>query len=194
MGGAFLVRRGASVIAFFYVYEWSEKERGWHVNAFEAVAGLTLLATGHIASPAPFVSEYGDNNAANASAYRNATSDLQIARVLQKRADFVTANRIATRQFRVSTEDNVLGDPLSRGPRCMSKFKEAACAMGATSFARMPIPPLITSLLTDLEDFFPRGGTRREREQRGTRRETIPITTIAEPESQPGADEAFTDA
>ena len=173
MGGAFLVRRGANVIAFFYVYEWSEKERGWHVNVFEAIAGLTLLVTGHIASPAPFVSEYGDNNAANASAYRNATPNLQIARVLQKRADFVTDNRIATRQFRVSTDDNVLGDPLSRGPRYMSKFKEEARAMGATSFVRMPIPPLITSLLSDLEEIFPEV-ERLERENREERAERPP--------------------
>ena len=173
MGGAFLVRRGANVIAFFYVYEWSEKERGWHVNVFEAVAGLTLLVTGHIASPAPFVSEFGDNNAANASAYRNATPNLQIARVLQKRADFVTDNRVATRQFRVSTDDNVLGDPLSRGPRYMSKFKEAARAMGATSFVRMPIPPLITSLMADLEEIFPEV-ERMERENREERAERPP--------------------
>ena len=68
----------------------------------------------------------------------------------------MTDSKIATRQFRVSTEDNVLGDPLSRGPRYMSKFKETARAMGATSFVRMPIPPLITSLLADLEEIFPR--------------------------------------
>ena len=125
------------------------------MNVLEAVAGLTLLVTGHVASPAPFVSEFGDNNAANASAYRNATPNLQIARALQKRAEFVTDNRIATGQFRVSTEGNVLGDPLSRDPRYMRKFKEAARAMGATSFVRMPIPPLITSLLADLEEISP---------------------------------------
>ena len=56
-----------------------------------------------------------------------------------------------SQQFKVSTKDNVLGDPLSRGPRYMSKFKDAARAMGATSFVRMPIPPLLTSLLADLE-------------------------------------------
>ena len=67
MGGAFLVRRGKNAIASFYTYEWSESEQ-WHVNVLEAVAGLTLLVTGHIASPAPFVSEFGDNNTANASA------------------------------------------------------------------------------------------------------------------------------
>ena len=111
------------------------------MNVFEAIAGLTLLVTGHIASPAPFVSEYGDNNAANASAYRNATPNLQIARVLQKRADFVTDNRIATRQFRVSTDDNVLGDPLSRGPRYMSKFKEEARAMGRHVVRQDADPP-----------------------------------------------------
>ena len=154
MGGAFLVRRGTNAIAFLYTYEWSENER-WHVNVLEAVAGLALLVTGRIASPAPFVSEFGDNNAANASAYRNATPDLQIARVLQTRADFVTDNRIATRQFGVSTDDNVLGDPLSRGPRYMSKFKDAARDMGATSFVRMPIPSLITSLRVDLEEISP---------------------------------------
>ena len=33
----------------------------------------------------------------------------------------------------------------------MSKFKDAARQMGATSFVRMPIPDRITSLLTDLE-------------------------------------------
>ena len=168
-----MVRRGANVICFFYTHEWSEKERGWHVNVFEAVAGLTLLVTGHVASPAPFVSEFGDNNAANASAYRNATPNLQIARVLQKRADFVTDDRIATRQFRVSTEDNVLGDPLSRGPRYMSKFKNTARAMGATSFVRMPIPPLITSLLVDLEGIFPEV-ERVERENREERADKLP--------------------
>ena len=41
--------------------------------------------------------EFGDNNAANVSAYRNATPDLQITGMLQKRAGFVTENRIATR-------------------------------------------------------------------------------------------------
>ena len=88
----------------------------------------------------------------------------------------------------------MLGDPLSRGPRYMRKFKDAARDIGATSFVRMPIPLLITSLLADLQDFFPRGRTRREREQRRTCKETTPITTVTEPESQPGADEAFTDA
>ena len=106
----------------------------------------------------------------------------------------MTDSRIAARQFRVSTKDNVLGDLLSRGPRYMSKFKDAARAMGATSFARMPIPPLITSLLVDLEEIFPEV-KRVERENREERAERPPaITTIAEPESQPGTDEAFNDA
>ena len=143
------------------------------MNVVEAAAVLTLLVARHIASPAPFVSEFGDNNAANASAYRNATPNLQIARVLQKRADFVTDNRIITRQFRVSSEDNELGDPLSRGPRYMSKFKDAARAMGATSFGRMPIPPLITSLLADLEEISPEV-ERVERENREERAERPP--------------------
>ena len=87
----------------------------------------------------------------------------------------MTDNRIATRQFRVSTDGNVLGGPLSRGPRYMSKFKEAARAiyMGATSFVRMPIPPLITSLLADLEDIFPEV-ERMERENREERAERPP--------------------
>ena len=88
----------------------------------------------------------------------------------------------------------MLSDPLSRGPRYMSKFRDAARAMGATSFVRMPIPTLITSMLSDLAEISPRGRTRGEREQRGTRRKTTPITAVTEPESQPGADEAFTDA
>ena len=106
----------------------------------EAIAGLTLLAAGHLVSPAPFVSEFGDNNVANSSARRNATPNLQIAEVLHRRADFVAQERITTRQLRVSTDDNVLGDPLSRGPKYMNKFREEATKMGATSFVRMKVP------------------------------------------------------
>ena len=154
MGGAFLLRRDANVVAFFFTYEWAENEQ-WHVNVLEAVAGLTLLIAGHLASPAPFVSEFGDNNVANASARRNSTPNLQIAQVLRRRAAFVSAESITTRQYRVSTEDNVLGDPLSRGPAYMEKFYEAARAMGATSFVRMELPSAIRTLLTELVEIYP---------------------------------------
>ena len=113
----------------------------------EAVAGLALLVAGHIASPAPFVSEFGDNNVANASARRNATPNLQIAEILHHRAEFASQEKITTRQLRLSIEDNVLGDPLSRGPRYMAKFRKEARKMGATSFVRMDVPSLILSLL-----------------------------------------------
>ena len=46
-------------MCFFYYYKWRENEQ-WHVNMLEVVAGLALLVTGEIASPAPFVSEFGD--------------------------------------------------------------------------------------------------------------------------------------
>ena len=45
--------------------------------------------------------------------------------------------------------------------------------MGATSFVRMPIPPLITSLLSDLEEIFPEV-ERLERENREERAERPP--------------------
>jgi len=88
MGGAFLLRRGKGYVCFFFYYEWGADEQ-WHVNVLEAVAGLTLLVAGHVVSPAPFVSEFGDNNVANASARRNATPNLQIAEILHHRAEFV---------------------------------------------------------------------------------------------------------
>ena len=154
MGGAFLIRRGKGYVCFFYYYEWGADEQ-WHVNVLEAVAGLTLLVAGHIVSPAPFVSEFGDNNVANASARRNATPNLQIAEVLHVRAEFVSQERITTRQLRVSTEDNVLGDPLSRGPKYMHLFYKEAKKMGATSFVRMDVPPSILSLLAVLATLHP---------------------------------------
>ena len=154
MGGAFLLRRGKGYVCFFFYYEWGADEQ-WHVNVLEAVAGLTLLVAGHVASPAPFVSEFGDNNVANASARRNATPNLQIAEILHHRADFVSTEKITTRQLRVSTEDNVLGDPLSRGPKYMSKFYEEARKMGATSFVRMDVPPMILSLMAVLASLHP---------------------------------------
>jgi len=154
MGGAFLLRRGEGYVCFFYYYQWRENEK-WHVNVFEAVAGLTLLVAGHIVSPAPFVSEFGDNNVANASARRNATPNLQIAEILHHRAEFVSKEKITTRQLRVSTDDNVLGDPLSRGPKYMSKFYEEARKMGATSFVRMDVPPMILALLAVLATLHP---------------------------------------
>ena len=73
----------------------------------------------------------------------------------KNRADFVSTEKITTRQLRVSTEDNVLGDPLSRGPKYMSKFYEEARKMGATSFVRMDVPPMILSLLTVLASLHP---------------------------------------
>ena len=53
------------------------------------------------------------------------------------------------------TEDNVLGDPLSRGPRYMAKFREEARKMGAASFVRMDVPPLIMPLLPVLAKLHP---------------------------------------
>jgi hypothetical protein len=172
MGGAFLLLRDGEFICFFFTYEWGECEH-WHVNVLEAVAGFTLLVAGQIASPAPFVTEYGDNNVANAGARRNATPNLQIARVLQERADYVHGECITTRQRRVSSEDNVLGDPLSRGPEYMSKFKAAARDMGAVSFVRMEIPPLIRRLLTELARVFPE--VKREEDERREERCTQTI-------------------
>ena len=137
MGGAFLVPRGTGYVAYFYVFEWSVLQQLWHVNVLEVVAGLTLLVTGHVVSPAPFVAEFGDNNVANVSARKNASPDLQIAQVLRHRASFVKDEQITTRQFRVSSEENVLVDPLSRGPKYMSLFKKNARDQGATSFVRM---------------------------------------------------------
>ena len=104
----------------------------------EAVAGLALLVAGQIVSPAPFVSEFRDNNVANASARRNTTPNLQIAEILHHRADFGTKENIITRQLRVRTDDNVLGDPLSRGPEYMNKFREEARKMGETSSVFRP--------------------------------------------------------
>ena len=112
-------------MCYFFYYEWTADQQ-WHVNVLEAVAGLTLLVAGHFVSPPPFVSEFGDNNVANSSARRNATPNLQLAEVLHVRSDFVSQERITTRQLRVSTEDSALGDPLSRGPTYMNKFREAA--------------------------------------------------------------------
>ena len=83
-----------------------------------------------------------DSNAANSSARRNATPNLQIAEVLHRRAGFVAQECITTRQLRVSTDGNVLGDPLSRGPKYMNTFREEAIKMGATSFVRMEVPEL----------------------------------------------------
>ena len=154
IGGALLLRRGNGYVCSFYYCQWRENEQ-WHVNVFEAVAGLALLVAGHIASPAPFVSEFGDNNVANASACRNATPNLQIAGILHHRADFASQEKSTTRQLRVSTEDNVLGDPLSRGPKYMSKFYEEARKMGAASSVRMDVPPMILSLLAVLAKLHP---------------------------------------
>ena len=141
------VETGTCASSIIYYYQWRESEQ-WHVNVFEAVAGLTLLVAGHIVSPAPFVSEFGDNNVANVSACRNATPNLQIAEILHHRAEFVSQEKITTRQLRVSTDDNILGDPLSRGPKYMNKFYEEARKMGATSFIRMDVPPMIHDLVT----------------------------------------------
>ena len=154
MGGAFLLRRGSGFVCYFFYYEWTADQQ-WHVNVLEAVAGLTLLVAGHRVSPAPFVSEFGDNNVANSSARRNATPNLQIAEVLHVRADFVAQELITTRQLRVSTDDNVLGDPLSRGPKYMNKFREEATKMGATSFVRMEVPEMILSMLVTLAALHP---------------------------------------
>ena len=44
----------------------------------------------------------------------------------------------------------MLGDPLSRGPKYMNKFYEEARKMGATSFVRMDVPPMILSLMAVL--------------------------------------------
>ena len=63
--------------------------------------------------------------------------------------------QITTRQFRVSSEENVLGDPLSRGPKYMSLFKKNARDQGATSFVRMEIPPMILRLLDELAELHP---------------------------------------
>ena len=90
----------------------------------------------------------GVANVVNRScARRNATPNLQIAEILRHRAEFVSKEKITTRQLRVSTDDNVLGDPLSRGPKYMNKFYEEARKMDATSFVRMDVPPMILSLL-----------------------------------------------
>ena len=137
-------------MCYFFYYKWTAHQQ-WHINVLEAVAGLTLLVAGHFVSPAPFVSEFGGNNAANSSARRNATPNLQIAEVLHVRADFVSQELITTRQLRVSTEDNVLGDPLSRGPKYMNKFREEATKMGATSFVRMEVPEMMMPMLVVLE-------------------------------------------
>jgi len=76
MGGAFLLRRGSGFVCYFFYYKWTAHQQ-WYVNVLEAVAGLTLLVAGHFVSPAPFVSEFGDNNVANSSAHRNATPNLE---------------------------------------------------------------------------------------------------------------------
>ena len=116
MGDTVLVPRSARYVAYFYVFEWSELQQLWHVNVLEAIAGLTLLAAGYAVSPAPFVTEFGDSNvASNASARKNATPNLQIAQAVRRRASFVKDEQITTRQFKVTTGGNVLGDPLSRG-------------------------------------------------------------------------------
>ena len=102
-----------------------------------------------------FLSEFGDNNVTNSSARRNATPNLQIAEVLHRRADFVAQELITTRQLRVSTDGNALGDPLSRGPKYMNKFREEATKMGATSFVRMEMPVIIMSMLVALAALHP---------------------------------------
>ena len=149
MGGAFLLKRGSGFVCYLFYYQWTAEEQ-WHVNVLEAVAGLILLVAGHLVSPAPFVSEFGDNNAANSSARRNATPDLQIAKVFHRQAGFVAQERITTRQFRVSTDDNVLGDSLTRGPKYMTKFREQTTKMGATSFVRVEVPEIIMPMLVKL--------------------------------------------
>ena len=122
----------------------------------EALAGLVLLVAGNIVAPAPFVSEFGNNNVANANARRNATPNLQISEILRHRAEFVSKENITTRQLRVSTEDNLLGDPLSRGARYMGKkFREEARKMGAASFVRMDVPPLVVPMLPVLAELHP---------------------------------------
>ena len=188
MGGAFLVPRGDGYVAYFFVFEWSSLQKLWHVNVHETIAGITLLVTGHAVSPAPFVTEFGDNNVANASARKNASPNLQISQVLRHRASFVKDEQITTRQFRVSSEDNVLGDPLSRGPTKMSLFKKNARDQGATSFVRMDIPPMIFRILDELAELHPEV-VRMEEQQRALRvpkpirqrRSPSPSATAQEP-------------
>ena len=124
----------------------------------------------HAVSPAPFVTEFGNNNVANASARKkkNATPNLQIAQVLRRRASFAKDEQITTRQFKVTTEDNVLGGPLSRGPNYMSLFKRNAREQDSTSFVRMEIPPMIVSLLDELAEQHPEV-VRVEEQQRALR-------------------------
>ena len=155
----------------------------------EAVAGLTLLVAGHFVSPAPFVSEYGDNNVANSSARRNATPNLQIAEILHVRSDFVSQEMITTRQLRVSTDDNVLGDPLSRGPKYMKKFKEEAAKMGATSFVRMEVPEIIMSMLVTLAALHPNvlqeeSESREERKSKVNRSRRSPSPSARSPQPE----------
>ena len=115
--------------------------------------------------------EFGDNNVANASARKMATPNLQVAQVLRRRATFVKDEQITTRQFRVTTHDNVLGDPLSRGPKYMSLFKKNARDQGATSFVRMKTPAIIFSLLGELAELHPMV-VRVEEQQRALRLQT----------------------
>ena len=188
MGGAFLLPRGSGIVCYFFYWEWTADQQ-WHVNVLEAVAGLTLLVAGHFVSPAPFVSEYGDNNVANSSARRNATPNLQIAEILHVRSDFVSQEMITTRQLRVSTDDNVLGDPLSRGPKYMKKFKEEAAKMGATSFVRMEVPEIVMSMLVTLAALHPdvlqeESESREERKSKVNRSRRSPSPSARSPQPE----------
>ena len=155
MGGAALVRIGQHIVAYFFTYEWQGAQKEWHVNVMESVAGETILEAADAVAPAPFQTGRGDNTTANAGHRRNATSNLQIAAVLKRRSVFVCARQISTRPVYVNTKKNVLGDPLSRGPKYFQDFKREASAMGASKFVRIAIPSAIFDLLDELGDIFP---------------------------------------
>ena len=170
MGGAFLVPRGAGYVAYFYVFEWPSLQQPWHVNVLETIAGLTLLVTGtrsrrRLSLPSSATTTSRTRALAKK---KNATPNLQIAQVLRRRASFAKDEQITTRQFKVTTEDNVLGGPLSRGPNYMSLFKRNAREQDSTSFVRMEIPPMIVSLLDELAEQHPEV-VRVEEQQRALR-------------------------
>jgi site-specific DNA-cytosine methylase len=155
MGGACLVRDGDIIVAYFFTYAWTEEQKRWHVNVMESLAGETILEAGHAVAPSEFVTGLGDNMTANAGHRNNATRNVQICAVLRHRGEFVKANNISTRPVYVNTKKNIIGDPLSRGPKYFQDFRDAATSMGATRFVRLQIPREILGLMDKMGSLYP---------------------------------------
>ena len=151
LGAAMLRDDGnGEVVCYFIEHAWTDDEKLFHINVKEGLAGYAALTSFYPLAPQRHALAHGDNTTETITSAKNKSRSALQSVVLQHRAAFALQTGVVTRVRRVSSEDNVLADPVSRLAR--ATFKDEARKLGATKFVRLPLAPEVQRLLDDLTE------------------------------------------